>query len=84
MYFNIIKKYVNVIKKSDIIEFARKQNVKLNSIELDTIYNAIKTRWEEIYINGLKVIEEYKNKLSDSTYIKLIELYKEYKNKYLK
>ena len=82
MYFNIIKKYVNVIKKSDIIEFARKQNVKLNNIELDTIYTAIKTRWEEIYINGLKVIEEYKNKLSDSTYIKLIELYKEYKNKY--
>lgn len=83
MYFNIIKKYVNVIKKNDIIEFARKQNVKLNEIELDTIYNTIKTRWEELYTDGIKVINECKNKLTNTTYNKLIELYNEYKNKYL-
>lgn len=84
MYFNLIKKYVNALKKSDIVEFARKQNVKLNEIELDTIYNTIKTRWEEIYTNGIKVINEYKNKLTNNTYNKLIELYNEYKNRYLK
>ena len=84
MYFNLIKKYINTLKKSDIVEFARKQNVKLSEIELDTIYNTIKTRWEEIYTNGIKVINEYKNKLTNTTYNKLIELYNEYKNRYLK
>lgn len=84
MYFNLIKKYINTLKKSDIVEFARKQNVKLSEIELDTIYNTIKTRWEEIYTNGIKVIDEYKNKLTNTTYNKLIELYNEYKIKYLK
>lgn len=84
MYFNIIKKYINMLKKEDIIEFAKKQNVKLNNIELDTIYNVLKTRWEEIYSNGIKVIGEYKSKLSDATYSKLIELYKDAQNRFLK
>jgi len=84
MYFNLIKKYINILKKEDIINYAKKQGIYLNNAELDTIYKAIKTRWEEIYVNGLKVIEEYKNKLNNTTYLKLIELYKEVKNKYLK
>lgn len=84
MYTNIIKKYVDALKKSDIVEFARKQNVKLSNIELDTIYEVIKTRWEEIYTNGLKVIEEYKNKLSSVTYKVVVDLYKDTEKKFLK
>lgn len=84
MYFNVIKKYIHLLKKEDIINYAKKQGVNLNNIELDTIFNAIKTRWEEIYYNGLKVIEEYKCKLNNSTYLKLIELYNDAKNKFLK
>ena len=81
MYFNIIKKYINYLKKDDIINFAKKEGVSLSNIELDTIYTAIKTRWEEIYNNGFNVINEYKNKLNTATYNKLIELYSYYKNK---
>ena len=81
MYFNIIKKYINYLKKEDIINFAKKEGVSLNNVELDTIYNVIKTRWEEIYSNGIKVINEYKDKLNKLTYDKLIELYSYYKNK---
>lgn len=84
MYTNIIKKYVDALKKSDIVEFARKQNVKLSNIELDTIYEVIKTRWEEIYTSGLKVIEEYKNKLSSATYKVVVDLYKDTEKKFLK
>lgn len=84
MYFNLIKKYINLLKKEDILKFAEKQKVLLNKNELDIIYNAIKTRWEEIYYNGIKVINEYKDKLCNNTYSKLVELYNEYKNKYLK
>ena len=81
MYFNIIKKYINYLKKDDIINFAKKEGVNLNNIEVDTIYNVIKTRWEEIYSNGIKVINEYKDKLNELTYNKLIELYNYYKKK---
>ena len=81
MYFNIIKKYINYLKKDDIINFAKKEGISLNTIELDTIYNAIKTRWEEIYNNGIKVINEYKDKLNELTYNKLIELYSYYKKR---
>ena len=84
MYFNIIKKYINYLKKDDIINFAKKEGVNLNNIELDTIYSVIKTRWEDIYVNGIKVINEYKDKLNKITYNILIELYNYYKNKYLK
>ena len=84
MYFNLIKKYINYLKKDDIVNYAKKQGVILNNIELDTIYNAIKTRWEEIYYNGIKIINEYKNKLNNATYEKLIELYNNAKIKYLK
>lgn len=81
MYFNLIKKYINYLKKEDIINFAKKEGVSLNSIEIDTIYNVIKTRWEEIYSNGIKVINEYKDKLNKITYDKLIELYSYYKKR---
>lgn len=81
MYFNIIKKYINYLKKEDIVNFAKKEGVNLSNIELDTIYNVIKTRWEEIYVNGTKVINEYKDKLNKITYDKLIELYSYYKRR---
>lgn len=81
MYFNIIKKYINYLKKDDIVNFAKKEGISLNTIELDTIYSVIKTRWEEIYNNGIKVINEYKDKLNELTYNKLIELYSYYKKR---
>ena len=81
MYFNIIKKYINYLKKDDIINFAKKEGVTLNNTELDIIYNTIKTRWEDIYNNGINVINEYKDKLNKVTYDKLIELYSYYKAK---
>lgn len=82
MYYNLIKKYVKKLNKEDIINFASKENIKLTTNELEIIYDSIKTRWEEIYENGIKVINEYKNKLNTVTYNKLIELYNKYKKNY--
>ena len=72
---NIIKKYINILKKEDINLFAKKNNILLDKDELDLIYKTIKNRYNEIYDNGINVINEYKNKLKESTYNKLIELY---------
>lgn len=83
MYLNLIKNYVNTINKDDIINFAKKENFILNNEELDIIYTAIKNRCEEIYNNGINVINEYKDKLNINTYDKLVELHDRYKNKYI-
>lgn len=81
---NLIKKYVDLLKKEDIINFSNKQNIILNKNELDLIYNTIKTRWNEIINDGIKVINEYKDKIEENTYKKLIELYEKNKKNYFK
>ena len=73
---NIIKKYVDILKKEDIENYALKNNILLDKNELDLIYNVIKNRYNEIYENGINVINEYKDKLKIDTYNKIIELYK--------
>ncbi len=81
---NLIKKYVDLLKKEDIINYSNKQNIILNKNELDLIYNTIKTRWNEIINDGIKVINEYKDKIEENTYKKLIELYEKNKKNYFK
>lgn len=81
MYLNIIKKYINALNKEDIINFAKKENFILSNEELDIIYNALKNRYEEIYYNGINVINEYKESFTSKTYNKLIEIYDKYKEK---
>ena len=63
---NLIKKYVDLLKKEDIINYSNKQNIILNKNELDLIYNTIKTRWNEIINDGIKVINEYKDKIEEN------------------
>lgn len=82
MYLEIIKKYVNKLNKEDIVEFAKKKNLLLDQNELNIIYTTIKNRYKDILDDGIKVINEYKNKLKDNTYNKLIEVYKDAKNHY--
>ena len=79
---NIIKKYVNILKKEDIVNFAKKNNLLLNKEELEIIYSTIKNRYIDIYNDGIKVINEYKDKLKKNTYDKLIEVYENTKKYY--
>ncbi len=82
MYLDFIKNYVNKLKKEDISLYAFKNNIILDNNELNLIYNTIKERWDEIYSNGIEVIREYKDKLKDSTYNKIVKLYEDIKRYY--
>ena len=82
MYLEIIKNYINKLKKEDIVEYAKKKNLLLDQDELNIIYSTIKNRYKDILDDGVKVINEYKNKLKTNTYNKLIEVYKDAKNYY--
>ena len=72
--YNLLKNYVDRLKKEDIVNFAIKKNILLDKNELEVVYHNIKTRFKDIYDDGLKVIEENKNSLKETTYRKLKEL----------
>ena len=70
-----IKYYINHLTKEDIIMYAKKNNVILNSNELEIIYYNIKNNYNELFNNPLNVLNSYKDKLNTTTYNKLYELY---------
>ncbi len=80
--YNVLKNYVDRLKREDIVNFAIKKNILLDKNELEVVYHNIKTRFKDIYDDGLKVIEENKNSLKETTYRKLKELYKNTKRNY--
>lgn len=80
--YNLLKNYVDKLKKEDIATYAIKKNIMLDKNELDVVYHNIKTRFKDIYNDGLKVIEENKNSLKETTYKKLKELYENAKRNY--
>ncbi len=80
--YNLLKNYVDRLKKEDIVNFAIKKNIFLDKKELEVVYHNIKTRFKDIYDDGLKVIEENKNSLKETTYRKLKELYENTKRNY--
>ena len=80
--YNLLKNYVDRLKKEDIVNFAIKKNILLDKNELEVVYHNVKTRFKDIYDDGLKVIEENKNSLKETTYRKLKELYENTKRNY--
>ena len=80
--YNLLKNYVDRLKKEDIVNFAIKKKIFLDKKELEVVYHNIKTRFKDIYDDGLKVIEENKNSLKETTYRKLKELYENTKRNY--
>ena len=68
--YNVLKNYVDRLKREDIVNFAIKRNILLDKNELEVVYHNIKTRFKDIYDDGLKVIEENKNSLKETTYRK--------------
>ena len=77
---NLIYLYINRIKKEDILEFAKRQDIILNNNELDLIYDYIKNKTDNILDDPEYVLEEIKDKLSYEVYLKILELYFKYED----
>lgn len=80
MYLNLIKSYINIIKKEDIKIFLNNNNIYLNDKELDYAYYIVKNKYELIINNDNDIFNEIKNNISKVNYEKLLNLY----NKYIK
>ena len=78
MYKQILKTYVEKLKKEDVIKFIENNNYNVSNKEIDVIYFYIKNYWEDFYYNNKQVWDRLHNDISENTYNQIIQLYKKY------
>ena len=84
MYLKLIENYIKNLTLNDITIFALKNNIELNNQELDFIYKTLKSDYQVLLSEDyLKVFSNGKNYLSPTNYEKILNLYLEYRLKYL-
>jgi len=82
MIKTFLNKYIKKLTKDDIYKFGLEQNVILNEIEIDIIYDEIKNNLDNILYNTDSVLKKIKDKVEPTTYLKINELINFYKCKY--
>lgn len=82
MYKQLIKNYVNKLKKEDIIKYIENNNYKVSNEDIEAIYFYIKNYWEDFIDNRNDVWSRLENVVSPKTYKEILLLYNKYK-KYL-
>ena len=81
--FNLISRYMDIITKEDVNNFALKKNILLNDDELSFTYDFIKKNWNQILSNPNSLnLERYKSKYSEENFNKIKILFNEYYSKY--
>ena len=76
----LLYKYIDKIKKEDILKFGIKEGIIIKKDELDLIYDYIKNDYERIIDKPMDILIEIKDKVSNKLYQKLLELYDKYKD----
>ena len=81
--FNLIARYMERLKKEDVLNFADKNNVSLSEEELDFTYLFVKKNWDKILRNpNLLNFDRFKDRYSEENFIKIQKLYQMYYQKY--
>ena len=83
IYKELVRGYINKLTTKDIEGFAKKNNISYTNDELLVVYQFIKYNYNELLDENIKVFEEIRNKVSPTLYKQLLNLYIEYKQKYL-
>ena len=83
IYKELIKKNINKLTINDLKEYANKNNISYTEDEAIIIYNFIMYNYNELLNENIKVFEQIKNKINPNLYKELLNLYIEYKQKYL-
>lgn len=78
-----IKNYINKLTINDINNFLLKENISINSNDINIIYIYIKNNFDEILKDEVKVLNRVKNDVNKDTYDKILYLYDKYKDKIL-
>lgn len=81
--YNIIERYMNGLKKEDVLKFAVSKGANLSEQELDFTYNFIKKNWREVLKNpAIFDIDRYKEKYSPENFKKIKQVFNEYYQKF--
>ncbi|MDD6093972.1 MAG: hypothetical protein SOZ11_00565 [Bacilli bacterium] len=75
----IIYKYIDRIRKIDIMNYGIKEGIELNDEEINLIYFYIKNRYMDFFNNPDDIFREIEGNVRDNVYSKIIELYNKYK-----
>ena len=81
---NLIKIYIDKIKKEDMNIFLKNNGINLSEKELEYAYYIIKNKYELILNNNKSIFDDIKENISEDNYIKLMKLYNNYKTKYFR
>lgn len=85
MINKLIEKNIKKLTINDIKSFANKENVSLSDSESKIIYDHIKNDYNELlYGEKDKIFNQLKKEINNSLYLKIVDLYDEYYNKYKK
>lgn len=75
----IIYKYIDRIRKIDIMNYGIKEGIELNDEEINLIYFYIKNRYMDFFNNPDDIFREIEGNVRNNVYSKIIELYNKYK-----
>lgn len=83
IYKDLVKKYINKLTPHDLEIFAQKNHISYTKDELIIVYNFIMYNYNDLLNENIKVFENIRGKISPVLYKRLLNLYIEYKQKYL-
>lgn len=83
IYKELIKNNISKLKIDHLRNFAKIKNISYNEDELIIIYNFIMYNYNDLLEENIKVFESIKEKINPVLYKELINMYIEYKQKYL-
>lgn len=83
IYKELAKKYINKLSVRDLEKFARMNNINYTKDDLIVVYNFILNNYNELLDENINVFLKIRDKISPELYKKLLNLYVEYKQKYL-
>lgn len=77
----LLKSYIENLKRDDIVEYLSKECVPATEEEINTIYDLIKNHYEDILDNDFMCyISNYEHVFNKELYLKIIEKYNKYKS----
>ena len=83
IYKDLVSKYIERLTPNDIELYAKKNNINYTPSELNIIYSFIKDNYLELLNGNIKVFEKIRFNINPILYKQLLNLYIEYKEKYL-
>ncbi len=84
MYKNLVESYIKRMSLADLEKYISKNYPSVSKDEVNIIYKYLKTRWQELYDEDTKVLEEIQKEVSENTYQeikKLLAMAYQFKNR---